>query len=80
MEYAFDYIFSLDLGYEYAAVFDADNIVDKDFLFYMNKKIIKDIIIFALPKILKLDNMQSLFSIIQQIFIYEIRNPLKLKM
>lgn len=39
LEYAFDYIFSLDLGYEYAAVFDADNIVDKDFLFYMNKKI-----------------------------------------
>lgn len=39
LEYAFDYIFSLDAGYEYAAIFDADNIVDKDFLYYINRKI-----------------------------------------
>lgn len=39
LEYAFDYIFSLDCGYEYAAIFDADNIVDKNFLFYINRKI-----------------------------------------
>ena len=39
LEYAFDYIFSLNKGYEYAAIFDADNIVDKDFLFYINRKI-----------------------------------------
>lgn len=39
LEYAFDYIFSLDRGYEYAAIFDADNIVDKNFLFYINRKI-----------------------------------------
>lgn len=39
LEYAFDYIFSLDRGYEYAAIFDADNIVDKNFLLYINRKI-----------------------------------------
>lgn len=39
LEYAFDYIFSLNSGYEYAAVFDADNIVDSDFLHHINKKI-----------------------------------------
>ena len=39
LEYAFDYIFSLNNGYEYAIVFDADNIVDKNFLFYINRKI-----------------------------------------
>ncbi len=39
LEYAFEYIFSLGAGYEYAAVFDADNIVDKDFLYFINQKI-----------------------------------------
>lgn len=39
LEYAFDYIFSLNQGHEYAVVFDADNIVDKDFLYHINKKI-----------------------------------------
>lgn len=39
LEYAFKHIFSLDGGYEYAAVFDADNVVDKDFLYYINKRI-----------------------------------------
>ncbi len=39
LEYAFAHIFDLDAGYEYVAVFDADNIVDKDFLYYINKRI-----------------------------------------
>lgn len=39
LEYAFDYIFSLNRGFEYAAVFDADNVVDADFLYHINKKI-----------------------------------------
>jgi len=39
LEYAFDYIFSLDKGHEYAVIFDADNIVDKNFLYYINRKI-----------------------------------------
>lgn len=39
LEYAFNYIFSLNKAYEYAAIFDADNIVDKNFLYYINRKI-----------------------------------------
>ena len=39
LEYAFSHIFSLNKGYEYAAIFDADNIVDKDFLYHINSKI-----------------------------------------
>jgi len=39
LEYAFNHIFKLDCGYEYAAVFDADNIVDQDFLYHINNKI-----------------------------------------
>ena len=39
LEYAFEYIFKLDKGYEYTAIFDADNIVDKNFLYHINNKI-----------------------------------------
>lgn len=39
LEYAFEHIFSLDEKYEYISIFDADNIVDKDFLYHINKKI-----------------------------------------
>ena len=39
LEYAFKHIFDLNAGYEYVAVFDADNIVDKDFLYHINRKI-----------------------------------------
>lgn len=39
LEYAFDYIFSLEKNYDYIAVFDADNIVDKTFLKNMNKTV-----------------------------------------
>ncbi len=39
LEYAFDYIFSLEKKYEYIAVFDADNIADKEFLKNMNNTV-----------------------------------------
>lgn len=39
LEYAFDYIFKIDEEFEYVSVFDADNIVDKDFLYHINNKI-----------------------------------------
>lgn len=39
MEFAFEHLFSLEEQFEYICVFDADNIVDCDFLFHMNNKI-----------------------------------------
>ncbi len=39
MEYAFSHLFALEKQYEYFCVFDADNVVKKDFLLHMNNKI-----------------------------------------
>ncbi len=39
MEFAFERLFKLEKGYEYICVFDADNLVKKDFLVHMNDKI-----------------------------------------
>lgn len=39
MEFAFDRIFGMEEKYEYFCVFDADNIIKKDFLIHMNDKI-----------------------------------------
>lgn len=39
MEFAFEKIFSMERKFEYICVFDADNIVQSDFLFHMNNKI-----------------------------------------
>ena len=39
MEFAFERIFALDEKFEYICVFDADNVVNEDFLFHMNNKI-----------------------------------------
>ncbi len=39
MEFAFQHLFSLKEQFEYICVFDADNIVDSNFLFHMNNKI-----------------------------------------
>ncbi len=39
MEFAFEKLFGMDDQMEYICIFDADNIVDKDFLFHMNNKI-----------------------------------------
>ncbi len=39
MEFAFDRIFALEKKFEYICVFDADNLVEGDFLIHMNNKI-----------------------------------------
>ena len=39
MEFAFERIFALEKKYEYICVFDADNLVESDFLIHMNNKI-----------------------------------------
>lgn len=39
LEFAFKKLFAISEGYEYICVFDADNLVEKDFLVYMNDKI-----------------------------------------
>lgn len=39
MEFAFEKLFEMDDCFEYFCVFDADNLVNKDFLFHMNNKI-----------------------------------------
>lgn len=39
MEYAFERIFAMEENFEYICVFDADNLVKKDFLVHMNNKI-----------------------------------------
>ncbi len=39
MEFAFEKIFSMERKFEYICVFDADNLVEKDFLLHMNNKI-----------------------------------------
>ena len=39
MEFAFENIFALEKEYEYICVFDADNLVEGDFLVHMNNKI-----------------------------------------
>lgn len=39
MEFAFERIFALEKKFEYICVFDADNLVESDFLIHMNNKI-----------------------------------------
>ncbi|MBQ2931819.1 MAG: glycosyltransferase [Clostridia bacterium] len=39
MEFAFEKLFKMENSYEYICIFDADNLVKKDFLVHMNNKI-----------------------------------------